>query len=351
MDRDNQSEYLDALLDDPHFKEAVFNKSGLLDDFIRSHPASHKTIEIAIRILKSQRFSVEEDIEEDFNEIRSKLFDYNLTADLSNNNQESRSINKWWWAAAAIIFCCGLGYWLISNMEFEGNSSQLADVNESGVIKINPAGQKSTIILSDGSKVILNAESSISYPKQFGSTRAIKLSGEAFFEVTQDPEKPFIVITGNLSTTALGTSFNIRHYPDEQNSYVSLATGKVLVKVQEGSNEIQDILVPGEQVISKKDQVSLQKINYNYKDVFLWKEKVIYFNHADWATITKTLERWYGVKISSNEPLRIVDYTGQFDNQSLELVLKSLSYSLGFNYNQHSSTDEIHVKFKKPKNM
>lgn len=350
MDSKNQSDYLESLLDDPVFKDIVFKNTGSLEDFTKNHPADENTIEVAIRILKSQRFSVEEEIEEDFDNIKAKLFQNKEVRD-TQSKQSKIVIKSWWMVAAAIVACFGFGYHFMADRFFDDNQPPVPGISMSEVIKTNPKGQKSTIILSDGSRVILNSESSISYPKQFGSTREIKLIGEAFFEVTQDVAKPFIVRTGNLSTTALGTSFNIRHYPDERNSYVSLATGKVLVKVQEGSNEIQDILVPGEQVISKKDQVSLQKINYNYKDVFLWKEKVIYFNHADWATITNTLERWYGVTISSNEPLRMVDYTGQFDNQSLDLVLKSLSYSLGFNYNQNSSLDEIHVKFKKSKNM
>ncbi len=350
MDSKDQSDYLESLLDDPVFKDIVFKKTRSLEDFIKSHPADDKTIEVAIQILKSQKFSVEEEIEEDFEDIRLRL----LQKKEVGATQKKRStivIKSWWVAAAAIVICFGFGYLLMADKFLVNNQPPVLEVGMSDVVKSNPKGQKSTVILSDGSKVILNSESSISYPKHFGSTRQVTLSGEAFFEVTPDSERPFTVLTGNMSTTALGTSFNVRHFPEEENSYVSLATGKVLVKVQEGSNEIQDILVPGEQVISKKDQVSLQKINYNYKEVFLWKEKVIYFNHASWATIAKTLERWYGVKISSNEPYRAVDYTGQFDNHSLELVLKSLSYSLGFNYDKDSSKDEIYVKFKNPRSM
>src|SRR5690606_27701037 len=101
-----------------------------------------------------------------------------------------------------------------------------------------PPGVKSSITLGDGSKVLLNSGSSLKYVKGFGTDlREVFLVGEAFFEVSRDSIRPFIVRTGEISTTALGTSFNIEAYKDE-NLNISLLTGKVAVAVPYEKQEV-----------------------------------------------------------------------------------------------------------------
>ncbi|MEQ8553077.1 MAG: FecR domain-containing protein [Cyclobacteriaceae bacterium] len=214
------------------------------------------------------------------------------------------------------------------------------------MLKSNPKGIKSVITLSDGSRVTLNSESTISYPRRFhGDKRVVVLEGEAFFEVEKDKEHPFVVVSGNTSTTALGTSFNIRHYPNETESYISLATGKVKVESNAGGRTEGEILLPGEQIVASKDMITFKKKNYDYKEVFLWKEKVIYWNHASWQEIANTLERWYGVSVEVNGLMKEISYSGQFDDQSLENVLVSMGYTLGFNHTLNDNKKIVQIEF------
>ena len=97
------------------------------------------------------------------------------------------------------------------------------------LVKETQRGQKSTITLADGSTVMLNAQSRLTYPRQFAGTREVVLEGEAFFLVNHNPDKPFVVRSGRLQTTVLGTSFNIEAFP-EKNIKVTVATGKVRVR-------------------------------------------------------------------------------------------------------------------------
>ena len=113
------------------------------------------------------------------------------------------------------------------------------------ITKANGAGQKSKIYLPDGSIAWLNSESEISYPDSFpDNSRTVTLKGEAFFEIAPDAYKPFTVISGSVSTTALGTSFNIRNYADERNVKIAFATGKVKINFASGIKEV--ILMPNE---------------------------------------------------------------------------------------------------------
>ncbi len=115
--------------------------------------------------------------------------------------------------AATILLVLSLSYLLYDKPNL-GSEAKLISKSEL-ITKENPKGQKSTIFLKDGSKVILNANSKISYLKPFDEDqRVVALEGEAFFEVAKDKDRPFKVVSGVITTTALGTSFNIKAYPE-----------------------------------------------------------------------------------------------------------------------------------------
>ncbi len=126
-------------------------------------------------------------------------------------------------AAAAIILVAGSILFLTGDKKERITEQQTALLE-----KKNPNGVKSTISLTDGSKVWLNADSKIQFPKVFtGNTREVYLSGEAFFEVATNPSRPFIIHLANGTVKVLGTSFNIRAYDNEKIIEASVATGKV----------------------------------------------------------------------------------------------------------------------------
>lgn len=199
------------------------------------------------------------------------------------------------------------------------------------VVKTNPSGQKSRIQLSDGSVVHLNAESELQYEEGFSENeRKIHLKGEAYFEVAKDVDRPFTVVSNNISVTALGTEFNVNAFND--NIEVALLEGSVIINDLNGSDEVT--LVPMQVVRFDSKSGKLKRIDLNAIDLALWRDRVIYFDNTPIDDAVRILSRWYAVDIeiinaSSND----LTFSGKFNNRSLELLLKNLSYTLDFKYN------------------
>jgi len=233
-------------------------------------------------------------------------------------------------ASVAIILGIGAAF-------FYSNYSTQNDHNEpliSLVEKANPKGQKSTIFLNDGSKIVLNSSSKISYPETFGSKeRVLKLEGEAFFDIANDKKRPFIIQTGKIFTTALGTSFNIKSTLLSDKIKVSLLTGSVRVELRDNGSSAEEILVPGDQITFSTTDKELRKHSFKSEEILAWKDGIIYFKDATVKEIISELENWYGVQFEvKNKPEKDNYFSGEFNNQSLENVLTSLSFSKGFKY-------------------
>ncbi len=210
------------------------------------------------------------------------------------------------------------------------------------ITKENPAGQKSTIYLEDGSKVILNAASALTYPEHFTATeRNLVLKGEAFFEVTKDARRPFTVVANGIATTALGTSFNINAFEEENNVSIALASGKVKVVGRNENNEYHE-LNPGECITYHKQENNFEKGTFEPHELLSWKEGIIYFHDADFQQITNKLSKWYGVNFTvENLPGQSWKYTGEFNNENLENVLMSISYAKKFDFAINDNTVKI----------
>lgn len=202
------------------------------------------------------------------------------------------------------------------------------------VTKSNPKGQKSTIFLPDGTKVYLNAESTLSYPQQFAdNSRKVSIVGEAFFEVAEDESRPFTVYSDNFTTTAVGTSFNVRAYPDENILEVSLATGKVLVKDLNPHLDRGMFLLPGERMVYSEETDAVAKSSFDQKAALGWKEGLIYFKNSRFDEVVDKLSRWYDVSFTIiNQPTGDWSYNGEFRNQSLQHVLMGMGLTKKFDY-------------------
>jgi ferric-dicitrate binding protein FerR (iron transport regulator) len=218
------------------------------------------------------------------------------------------------------------------------------------VIKENQRGRKSTIFLKDGSIVYLNAESKIEFPEVFSdTTRVVYLEGEAYFDVARDESKPFIVRTDNLKIRVLGTSFNINAYEENEFVKVSLNTGKVEVENEQVSglhgNKIIE-LNAGQCVSYSSRQNTFTAVSEFDHNVDLgWKDGNIVFENADMETMVNRFERWYNVDIVlKNSPYFKWNYTGEFQNQTLQDVLESLSFSQSFDYT--IDQEQVELVFK-----
>lgn len=216
------------------------------------------------------------------------------------------------------------------------------------VVKSASLGQKSTIFLPDGTKVRLNSGSEITFLSQFtGKERLVELNGEAFFEVASDPSRPFIVASKEIETIAIGTSFNVKAYPEDKEVMVSLASGKVKIKQKHNFEDqsFELVLDPGHQAIYNTAKNTIRKTEFNAKRTLSWKDNILYFEDAEWEEIVNQLERWYGVKIAvENEIYEDKLYSGEFNDASLKNVLESLSFTKNFSYRIHGN--EVIIKDK-----
>lgn len=196
----------------------------------------------------------------------------------------------------------------------------------------SPRGEKSRIILSDGTIVWLNSDSQLTYSNDFdGDIRLVKLSGEGYFNVKKDIKRPFIVRTSNADVKVFGTRFNVCSYPDEQLTEATLEEGKIGVYITGKPDPVA--VTPGQRMVFDKQSgnISLKQVN---TDLYTsWKENKLKFDDALFGDVVKKLERWYDVKIILDKDLKYSErYTMTIKTESLREVLKRLMLTTPMNY-------------------
>jgi len=174
---------------------------------------------------------------------------------------------------------------------FAGQRSAEPNLPKANAVAIQPGFIK----LPDGSTVILNGSSKLHFPSVFAdSVREVTLMGEGFFDIAHDPERPFIVHTGNLRTTVLGTAFNIRAYPDQSDVTVTVTRGKVRVS---DDRQVFGIVNPDEQITVYKGEAVAQQKGIDSHQATSWIEKDIYFDDVTVAEAIDQLEKRFGARI------------------------------------------------------
>jgi transmembrane sensor len=169
-----------------------------------------------------------------------------------------------------------------------------------------PKGGQYQLVLPDGSKVWLNASSSIHFPTAFiGKERNVELTGEAYFEIAKNKEKPFHVNVNGIQIEVLGTHFNVNAYDDEGAVNTSLLEGSV--KIKKGT--VSGLLKPGQQGVLKTNSNNLQIKSADMNEVIAWKNGLFQFDGADIKTIMREIGRWYDVQI---------EYTGMVPDRRFE---------------------------------
>lgn len=203
------------------------------------------------------------------------------------------------------------------------------------VEKVTQGGQKYSLTLSDGTQVRLNSDSKLVYPKRFDNNkREVFLEGEAFFDVVKHEKRPFIIKSADLTTTVLGTSFNMKVFPQEI-SQVTVATGKVRVTSGNSQSTIKShLLIRGEQINYNPSSGRIRKNEVDIERFLAWKDGILIFEEMKLHEATKILERWYGVTITfDNDTVRNCRIVrGTYEDENLFYVLKSFQYFLGFEY-------------------
>jgi len=174
---------------------------------------------------------------------------------------------------------------------------------------ITPRGGEYKLVLSDGTKVWLNAASSIRYPTRFtGARREVWLEGEAFLEVAGDPSHPFVVRTPKTDITVLGTCFNVKSYTDEPYDRTSLVAGSVRVSTGQGGAVI---LEPGMQSTVTTGE-RIERRDANLEEALAWKNGLFVFEHESLESICRKLSRWYNVDFRFRDPAyKTLRFTGR----------------------------------------
>lgn len=180
------------------------------------------------------------------------------------------------------------------------------------------------IKLPDGSTVLLNTGSELTYPDSFGNTREVHLTGEAYFDIRHNASKPFIVHAGNTRTIVLGTAFDIKAFPGEQNVIVTVTRGKVRV---EKDKETMGTLTPNEQLTVFNNTSSFKKIAVNAAEAIAWKQDDILFDDVPLQEAAQQLEERFGCTIVlSNKTLGNCRISASFlHNETLQEVIQVIS--------------------------
>lgn len=195
---------------------------------------------------------------------------------------------------------------------------------------ITTVGGDYCFILSDGTKVWLNAESELDFPVDFvGKERVVRLKGEAYFEVKPDAAHPFIVETRGVRTRVLGTSFNIKAYDNEESIFTTLLTGKVKVSAIGEENE-SVVLTPGMQSEWQENGQKMSVKKVNAENFTAWRQGAFMFDNENIMVVTRVLERWYGLKFIYNENVHEHTFSGRLSkDEPLESILEALTFTGG----------------------
>jgi transmembrane sensor len=224
---------------------------------------------------------------------------------------------------------------------------------------VTQKGSRSQIVLPDGSKVWLNAGSTLDYPKQFnGKTRTVQLQGEAYFEVAKNADQPFIVHTKTFDIKVLGTGFNVRAYPDEDSAVTSLIHGSV--EVITGGKEKRTILLKPNEKVTLVTAIAAVEATENttvpqtdllatvpetmvliYDTVqqeTAWVNNKLAFKKTPLVKVAQVLENWFGTEIRfRNEEKKTLNFTGVFEKENLDEILQILEATKRFHYKKDSS--------------
>ncbi|WP_164122672.1 MULTISPECIES: FecR family protein [Sphingobacterium] len=292
--------------------------------------------------------------------------------DVINNQNSSEKGKRWnrpttYIRIAAGFAICGFAYlWYTKNTNTIPQDIEMVAVQE---VYQTVKGEKKTFALIDGTLVTLNSASKLQIDKDFGiSSRQVFLEGEAYLDVKKDVDKPFVLHTNEFDIRVLGTSFNVKSYPDELASEALLIEGLIELK-SKGRNENSIIIKPNQKVTIYKNELATAfpkptskapKVKADVKEIAIqdvasnadnevldiaWKENRLAMVDQDFNELKSVLERWYDVNITlKGDAIGNYRFTATFRDESIEQVLKALQKVKPFNYEIYEKNVTIYEK-------
>ncbi len=248
-------------------------------------------------------------------------------------------------------------------------SKDLAEIHSQNEISTKN-GSKTYLVLPDGTKVWLNSSSEMIYDKNYGNKiREVTLSGEAYFDVVKNADKPFVIHTAKMDIKVLGTAFNVKCYPGEKTTETSLIRGSIEVTLKDRQEKI--MLKPNEKLVINNEEIKTEKILFppgktqqqqkttlpkpiislSHLTLFpadstvvetAWVKNKLTFSSESFEDIALKMERWYGVKIKfTNEGLKMKRFTGTFEKEAVSEALNALQLSIPFSFSYALKYDTI----------
>lgn len=240
--------------------------------------------------------------------------------------------------AASVLIVLGISNYFSYNEGYKKQNRQLVTLE-------NPLGIRSSVTLPDGSKVTLNAGTTLTYPTVFvSSQREVKIQGEAYFDIAHDASHPFIVEAENIRIKVLGTQFNVKVYEEEKNIEVTLCKGRVEVGTDAGSKPLN--MEPGQLIRFDKTKNTFSRRQVAPHYYTAWKEGKFYFNSVTFQHIAKQLERNFNVEITiTSDKLRDIVFTGDFvRGENLEQMLRVMTLDKRIKYKIEG--DQVYISEK-----
>jgi transmembrane sensor len=260
--------------------------------------------------------------------------------DRKKTEKQKQQQKKYFLTASRYVAAIFVGVFLstgISHLFLKNNPA----VTQPLLVEV-PNSQRSTVTLFDGTEVVLNSGSHLEYMPNDKKERHIKLSGEAYFSVTKDPKRPFIVETDNFSVKVLGTVFNVKSYKSEEQTSTLLLKGSVVLMLP-GKQNI--LLSPNEQAhVMKNGKVKVEKIS-NAEKYVAWREGKYYFEREKLGSISQMLERAFDVDVVFiNEAIKNERYTGSLDvDEHVRDVMERLALTSSFILNYKIEGRKVYI--------
>lgn len=227
-----------------------------------------------------------------------------------------------WVAAASVLLLLAIGLW------------QLAPRKEM-IVAQTQAGERLEVTLPDSSKVWLNGNTRLEYARNFRKNRNVRLSGEAFFDVQPDVEHPFVILSGVLEATVLGTSFNVRAYPGEKQIEVTVKTGQVrlhLIEPMAKSAPVRESVMveAGKSAVFSVEGEQLQSLESGISNADSWKEQRLDFEATPMDEVITAMERYFGITLEVANP-NILNCTldGAFDQAKPDEIFQIFNITMG----------------------
>lgn len=216
---------------------------------------------------------------------------------LDANQNKYYGLKKWIGVAALLIALTGIYF-------YQSNIAGLFNPTAKYLVA-HATAERKQLQLADGTKVWLSPNSTLGYPAKFaGNKRLVTLDGEAFFEVTHDADHPFMIKSEEVSTTVLGTSFNVTAYTKQHTINVTLVTGKVAVALNGSNHTRRDTITANQRLIIDKTALRITKVNYPDAAAFLNKRLGLYdYKGAALQEVIKDLENQYNIRIGLDTDL------------------------------------------------